>query len=66
MGNFLTKILGQNWRTTLAGIGVLVAVAFKCITGGGQFFDCIQQGWSLAFIAGGAGLLAAKDGASKQ
>lgn len=65
MSDFLTKILGANWRTTLAGIAVFAAVAFKCVTGGGQFFDCIQEGWSLAFIAGGAGLLAAKDGSAK-
>lgn len=65
MIDFIKKIFGENWKTTLSGIAVLIAVAFKCITGGGQFFDCIQEGWSLAFIAGGAGLLAAKDGTSK-
>jgi len=65
MSEFLTKLFGVNWRTTLAGIGVLAAVTFKCITGGGQFFDCLQEGWSLAFIAGGAGLLVAKDGKTK-
>jgi len=65
MVNFLIKVFGANWRTTLAGIAVLVSVAFKCVTGGGQFFDCIQEGWSLAFLAGGAGLLAAKDGSTK-
>ncbi len=64
MFDFIKRLFGENWRTTLAGIAVLVAVAFKCIAGGGQFFDCIQEGWSLAFIAGGAGLLAAKDGAA--
>lgn len=65
MVDFIKKIFGENWKTTLSGIAVLVAVAFKCIAGGGQFFDCIQEGWSLAFIAGGAGLLAAKDGSAK-
>jgi len=64
MVNFLKKIFGENWKTTLSGIAVFAAVAFKCITGGGQFFDCIQEGWSLAFIAGGTGLLFAKDGNS--
>jgi len=65
MVKFLEKILGTSWRTKLASIGVFAALIFKCVTGGGQFLECMQEAWSLAFIAGGAGLWVARDAAAK-
>lgn len=61
MIDFIKKIFGENWKTTIAGIVVLVSVSAKCILAGGNVIDCFQDGWNIAFAAGGVGLMFASD-----
>ena len=61
MFDFIKRLFGQDWKTTIAGIGVLVFVAAKCILSGGNFFDCISEGYNIAFVIGGGGLIVAAD-----
>lgn len=58
MSDFFKRLFGENWKTTLLGVGVLVFVSVKCIIGGGQLFDCFSEGWNAAFASGAAGLAA--------
>lgn len=61
MVDFIKKLLGNDWKTTLVGIGVLVFVAAKCVIAGGNFFGCLQEGYNIAFVIGGGGLIVAAD-----
>lgn len=60
--DFLIRLFGQNWKTTLAGVAVLISVSAKCILGGGNVIECFTDAWNVAFAAGGVGLIFAKDG----
>lgn len=64
MLDFIKNLFGANWKTTLAGLVVLISVSAKCILAGGNIVDCFTDAWNIAFAAGGIGLLFAGDGKS--
>ena len=61
MFDFIKRLFGENWKTTLAGIVVLVSVSAKCILAGGNVVECFSDAWNIAFAAGGVGLMFASD-----
>ena len=58
MIDIIKRILGENWKTALFGIGLFIFAAGKCLIGGGVFGECITEAWNAAFTTGGAGLFA--------
>ena len=58
MVNFLKNLFGENWKTTLVGVGLFVFAGAKCLFAGGVFGECLSEAWNAAFLTGGAGLAA--------
>lgn len=58
MVNFLKNLFGENWKTTLVGVGLFAFAAAKCLFAGGVFGECLSEAWNAAFLTGGFGLAA--------
>ena len=59
--NFLIKLFGQNWKTTLTGIAVLVFTLANCLLSGGGFGECLTNAQTAVTAIIGVGFLAASD-----
>lgn len=59
LGNFMIKLFGKSWRTTVSGLAVLVSQAIALIPGIPP--DVAHAATVVGGILAGTGLLSAKD-----